>query len=235
MVRHEAIGDEGSKYCRAARRSEGWRSAIGSGEVGGRCGGERSRSRSRCLPACVARCSSLPFPSLPTGHDGRWMDADGIPLSLPCRGGPQKGKPAAPRVGPPPRLPSVRSQMNGRAASRARAALKRLALASAWLPPPGWRAGPARAGCGVGGLLTSGAAGSRTMRDGRLGRRGRSASGESELLRRLGARNSSGGSGGAWDEPATAHPRFCKSALHCFWIPRLFLSPALSDLLPLNG
>ena len=172
------------------------------------------------MPACVARCSSLPFPSLPTGGvDGRGRD----PSLLPCRGGPQKGQPAATSVGPPPRLPSVRSRMNGRAA------LKRRALASAWLPPPGWRAGPARAGCGVGGLLTSGAAGSRTMRDGRLGRRGRSASGESELLRRLGARDSSGGSGGAWDEPATAHPRFCKSALHCFWIPRLFLSPALSD------
>ena len=148
------------------RRSD--RGRWGGGAAAGGAGADA------CLPASLA---ALPFPSVPTGHDGRWMDADGIPLSLPCRGGPQKGQPAATSAGPPPRLPSVRSRMNGRAA------LKRRALASAWLPPPGWRAGPARAGCGVGGLLTSGAAGSRTMRDGRLGRRGRSASGKSELLR----------------------------------------------------
>jgi hypothetical protein len=132
----------------AARRSEGWRSAIGSREEEG--GGAAAGGAGAGADACDARCSSLAFPS-----HGRWMEADGGSLCcLFAVVGHKRAKTAATKRGPPQQLPSARSQISGRNPSGARAALKRLALASAWLtdlhPGAGWRAGPVL-GCGVGG------------------------------------------------------------------------------------
>lgn len=117
------------------------------------------------MPATLApRCSSLALPS--HGRD---------PSPASCRGGPLKGKARSNQRGPPPQLPSARSQISGRSPSWARASLKRLALASAWLPyPPGWLArGPPPSGaalevvdlrarwavrCGADGWLATGGA-----------------------------------------------------------------------------
>jgi hypothetical protein len=173
------------------------------------------------MPATPA---ALPFPS-----HGRWMDADGIPL-LPLPWWATKGESpqaAATSAGPLPPLPSVRSRISGRGASRARAALKRLALASAWLPPRGWRAGPAAPGgcAALEGLLTSG--GRRGAA--RCGADGSNATGgprpaKAELLRRrrIQRRKRSAGARperrrtGAVAAAATDHRRFCKSALRYF-------------------
>jgi hypothetical protein len=140
VVRHEAIGNRGSKYCREAKR----RLAIGDrieGGGGGRCGGGRSRSWGRCLRRSLL-FPCLPFPRAVDGG-GR-----GIPLLPLCRGGPQKGKDrsdqawAAPAAPVRPITDQRPKPIRGPRRSKAARAGVRLANRP---PPGGWLARGPRA------------------------------------------------------------------------------------------
>jgi hypothetical protein len=140
VVRHEAIGNRGSKYCREATQRLAIGDRIGGGG-GGRCGGGRSRSWGRCLRRSLL-FPCLPFPRAVDGG-GR-----GIPLLPLCRGGPQKGKDRSDQAWAAPAAP-VRPITNQRpkpirGPRRSKAARAGVRLANR-PPPGGWLARGPRA------------------------------------------------------------------------------------------
>lgn len=169
----------------------------------------RWRRPNRCLRRSLARSSSLPFPS--HGRNGRGGDPSLCWWAT-------KGKEAAASQRPAgavytsPRRPIW---INGWDSSRARVALKLLALASARLSDALARGAHLAAGVGSCWVAVSG--GGRTVRWGIDGCRVAEdpRPGKSELLRPLGFANPPV-EGGAWDAPATAaRPCFPRLADYC--------------------